>query len=239
MAPLIEARGVSKDYGGPRPLRLARLSCEASARLVIGGFGRDGAEMFVHLVSGAALPDEGEIRIDGVATRDITTDTAWLASLDRFGLVSNRAVLVEAMPIAANLALPLTLAVEPMASEVRAEVEALARDVELALDRLDAPASSLTPVERLRVHLARAVAQRPQLVLLEDPTRSLSSVGDRTAFGRTLAAVAAARSLGWLALSDDDAFAEAAAGERWQVDPATGEVRRRRRGLWPFGRSRR
>jgi hypothetical protein len=42
--------------------------------------------MFVHLVTGAALPDEGVVSIAGRDTRAISTDTEWLRSLDQFGI---------------------------------------------------------------------------------------------------------------------------------------------------------
>ena len=62
--------------------------------------------MFVHLVTGASVPDEGAVKVAGRDTRDIATDTEWLTSLDRFGIVTHRAVLLDGMSVAANLALP-------------------------------------------------------------------------------------------------------------------------------------
>ena len=50
----------------------------------------------MHLVTGAAVPDEGAVVVAGRDTRDIATDTEWLASLDRFGIVTDRAVLLDA-----------------------------------------------------------------------------------------------------------------------------------------------
>jgi predicted ABC-type transport system involved in lysophospholipase L1 biosynthesis ATPase subunit len=74
--------------------------------------------------------------------------------------------------------------------------------------------SSLKPAERLRLHLGRALIQRPQLLLLEHPTRDLSSHQEREEFGRLLAAASSERATGWLAVSDDDVFAKATRGTR-------------------------
>jgi ABC-type sugar transport system ATPase subunit len=232
-APLIDIRGVAKSYGGIRPLRLRRFTVMAGDRFVLSGFDQGAAETFVHLVSGALVPDEGVVSVAGMDTRAIATDTEWLSSLDRFGIVTHRAVLVEALSIAANLALPLTLAVDPMTPVTRGAVDALASDVGLPVDRLDAAASTLTPLERTRVHLARALAQRPQLVLLEHPTAPLVSEADRAAVGRQLRDVAARRGLGWVAISEDDAFARATGATWMRLRPATGELQRSGH-VWPW-----
>src|SRR5206468_8644925 len=86
------------------------------------GLDRLAAEAFVHLLTGALVPDRGDVLVGGRNTREIATDADWLRSLDRFGLVTERAVLLEGMPVSANLALPLTLAVDPLSDEMRARV---------------------------------------------------------------------------------------------------------------------
>ena len=180
-------------------------------------------KLFVNLVTGAAVPDEGDVRIGGRNTRDIATDTEWLASLDRFGIVTERAVLLEGLSIAANLALPLTLAIDPMPDDIRARVRALADEVGLAPARLEAPASTLSAEERVRVHLARALGPEPQVLLLEHPTARLSSDESR-AVGSTLKTVAAARQIGWVALTEDDGFARAAGGRRLRLEAKSGKL---------------
>jgi ABC-type lipoprotein export system ATPase subunit len=222
--PAIEMVGVSRRHAGPVPLRLRHLVVAAGDRRVIAGLDRGAAEMFVLLVTGAALPDEGTVRINGRDTREISTDTAWLASLDRFGIVTERAVLIDKLPIQANLALPLTLSIDPMTDLVRAHVERLADEVELARARLSAPAASLTASERLRLHLARALALDPGVLLLEHPTATLGEAPARAAFGETLRAVAERRGIGWVALSDDVEFAQRSGGERHRLMAETGEV---------------
>jgi predicted ABC-type transport system involved in lysophospholipase L1 biosynthesis ATPase subunit len=220
--PLIEIASVVKQYGGNEPIRIARLAVSARDRLVVSGLGPQAAEMLMLLISGAVLPDEGEIRIDGVSTATIATDQQWLRSLDRFGLVSGRAVLIEQLPTVSNLALPLTLSIDPLSESARMECDRVAQIVALSADRLGAPVSSLTPAERLRLHLGRALIQRPQLLLLEHPTRDLSSDQEREDFGRLLAAASSDRAVGWLAVSDDDVFANATHGTR--VGARNGEL---------------
>jgi len=222
-SPLVEIEGVTKAFGGLRPLRLQRLKIVPGERLAVAGLDAAAAETLVHLITGASVPDTGTVRVAGRDTREIATDTEWLTSLDRFGIVTRRAVLLEAMTVAANLALPLTLAIDPMSDETRAAVEQLAAAVGLPPERLDGPAASLPAEELVRVHLARALATRPEMLLLEHPTADVREEGASESLGRVLASAAAARGIGWLAITEDEAFAQASESRRVRLKPATGE----------------
>ena len=229
--PLVELHSVRKQYGAAGPLRIARLAVGARDCLALSGLDQGAAEMFVLLVTGAALPDEGEVRVAGRSTRDITTDVEWLHSLDQFGLVTDRAVLIDKISTAANMALPLTLSIDPMSDQTLARVNALAAETGLPSPRLLSPAGDLSPVERVRVHLARALAVNPSMLLLEHPTTKLQAPADVDAYGATLRAVAAARGIGWIAITDDARFARASGATRLQLVHETGELRQERRGL--------
>ena len=205
-APLVEISGLCKDHGGLSPVRLRALAVQPDDRVVLLGPDSAAAETLLHLITGAAVPDEGTVRVGGRDTREITTDTEWLHSLDRFGIVTHRAVLIEKLSVASNLALPITLAIEPMTDETRRQVEALADAVGLARPRLDVPASDLTMAERARLHLARALALTPELLLLEHPTDGIDDANARMAFGEALRAVSQARNVGWIALSRHRGF---------------------------------
>jgi ABC-type lipoprotein export system ATPase subunit len=216
--PIVELRGVEKALGESFPLRIKNFTLREHERVVLSGLPGVMGEALMNMIIGATLPDEGEVIVFGTNTRDIRTDTEWLKSLDRFGLVSNRAVLLDQSTVAQNLALPMTLAIDPMAPDVRATVEALAREVGLlheSLDRPPAPAGD-NPGERVRMHLARALANRPQVLLLEHPTRAFGADGYR--FGAMLRSIADERSLSFIAVSDDDMFARETGAQRLRVE---------------------
>jgi predicted ABC-type transport system involved in lysophospholipase L1 biosynthesis ATPase subunit len=226
--PLVEIVRVVKAYGAPQPLRIGTLTIHAGDRIALFGLDAAAAETLVHLITGASLPDEGVVRVGGRDTREIATDTEWLASLDRFGIVTARAVLMGALPIAANLALPLTLSIDPMSAETRTAVEALADQVGLSRERLGAAASSLAPAELVKVHLARALALRPELLLLEHPTATIENAASSRTIGQCLADAVAGSSVGWLALTGDGEFWKASNSTRVELTPSTGAVRRER-----------
>ncbi len=83
-------------------------------RVALAGIDAGGAEVMLNLVTGASLPDEGEVRVFGRRTADVSDGDEWLASLDCFGIVSERAVLLEGATLTQNLALPFTLEIDPV-----------------------------------------------------------------------------------------------------------------------------
>ena len=66
------------------------------------GLDQPAAEVLINLLTGASLPDTGEVHIFGRSTAEITDSTDWLATLDRFGIVSERAALLEPMTVIQN-----------------------------------------------------------------------------------------------------------------------------------------
>ena len=102
------------------------------------------------------------MRVLGRSTADITEGDDWLAWLDAFGILTHRAVLLEASTLAQNLALPLSLEIDPMPADLRRQVEALAAEADLPAERLDRPIGDAPPIVRLRTHLAKALALGPQ-----------------------------------------------------------------------------
>jgi ABC-type lipoprotein export system ATPase subunit len=221
--PLIRLTDVRKAYGGLRPLRINALSINVGDRVTLRGLDAMAAEMCVLLITGAALPETGAVTIAGRDTAAITTDTDWLSSLDLFGMVTRRAVLLDTLTVEANLALPLTLSIDPVPEEVRRVVAALADEVGLGRERLSAAVQSLSAVDRARVHLARALASSPQVLLIEHITASLSPE-DAADLGRTVVSLADDRKVAWVALTEDAHFAGALGGTGLRLDPASGDV---------------
>ena len=66
--PLVELINISKTYGGLRPLRMRGLALHAGQQVALAGFDQTTAEVFVNLLTGATLPEEGEVRVFGRVT---------------------------------------------------------------------------------------------------------------------------------------------------------------------------
>lgn len=217
--PIIELRGVEKALGESFPLRIREFTLAPGERIALGGLSGARGEALMNLITGASLPEAGEVVVFGTNTRDVKTDTEWLHSLDRFGLVSNRAVLLDHATVAQNLALPLTLAIDPIPDDVRARVDALATEAGISPDWLDRRVDEVygAGVQRMRLHLARAIAHDPQVLLLEHPTINHFGVASDL-FGAAVRAIADARKLSMLVVTDDDRLARSSGARRFRVE---------------------
>ncbi len=173
---------------------------------VVTGPSGSGKTTLLRLVAGLDRPTDGRV---------VTLGTD-LATLDRDGLAHFRAAhigivdqvrdLVPFMTARENVELGLAIrGVAPDDARPRAE-EAL-RSVGLG-DHLDRAPDGLSAGERLRVALARALAPRPDLLILDEPTAALDRAGARSV-ARLLAGLDDGR-VTVLATTHDPALIEAA-----------------------------
>ena len=223
-APLLEIRGLAKDYQALRPLRIKSLTLVPGDILAISGLDAVAAETFVHLVTGATLPDSGDIALFGHNTRTITDGEAWLKSLDGVGMVTARGIVIEMFTVLQNIALSYTLEVDPIDPNVVPKATALAREVGLDDSTFEVAAGRSSPDVHMRIHLARALALGPRLLIAEHPSARLARQ-TVAAFGADLARLARSRGLALLALTADDELAKAIGGNRLELVAATGELR--------------
>lgn len=222
--PLVSVRGLVKEYQALRPLRIDALTVGPGDVVSIMGLDAAAAEMLVGLLTGAVLPDRGEVRLFGRPTSEVTDSDAWLALLDAVGIVTDRAVLIAQFTVEQNIAMPYTLAIDPVAAEVRPRVAALAALVGIPPEALATPVAEAAPVIQARVRLARALALEPSLLLVEHPSASLPR--DSVApFAADLARVAQARALAVLTITADEAFVRGLGGVVLLHQPATGALR--------------
>lgn len=221
--PVVELRNVSKDYRGLRPLRINHLVLRRGETVALLGLDPAAAEVLVNLITAATLPDSGDVEIFGSPTRDITDPDTWFRSLDRFGVLSERIVLVNELTVEQNLALPLSLEVDDMAPGVRSQVRNLADEVGIPPTMRRASMGKADAVTRLRVRLGKALALNPGILLAEHPN-ALVSPDEVRLLGSDLASIAARRRLGMLVVTADAAFAAAVCKTVLALRPATGRV---------------
>lgn len=221
---MVSVKGLVKSYHALRPLRLQALDLAEGVVVSLTGLDAAAAEMLVGLLTGAVLPDEGEIQLFGKSTKDVTDSDAWLAMLDGVGIVTDRAVLIGQFAVEQNIAMPFTLTVDPIDAAVRPRVTALAAEVGLSPDDLGRPVAQSPPAVVARVRLARALALGPRVLFVEHPSASLPR-DEVKGFAADLARVARSRRLAVLAMTADELFAGALGGRTLHLEPATGELR--------------
>lgn len=223
--PLVIVRGVTKDYRGLRPLRISSFDLHAGQSVALLGFDEVTAELLVNLVTGAILPDSGDVTVMGRSTASIAHADDWVETLDQFGLLSERAVLLDQLTAEQNLAMPLTLELDELPAGVREAVTRLAAEVGLSNEELYQPVTMLSPIARLRVRLGRALALDPRVLLAEHPNASLPK-NAVSGFAADIARVTTGRRLASLVITADSAFARAITDEVLTLQPATGELKR-------------
>ena len=214
---------IRKDYHALRPLRLQHLELRRGESVALLGLDRVGAELLSNLIMGGTLPDAGEVRVLGTLTQSITNVDEWLGSMHRFGILSERIVLLENFSVEQNLALPFSLEVEPVPEDIRSRVRGLAEEAGLDPALFGQPAGRLNAEALQRTRLAKALALDPQILLAEHPNATLSpECAER--FARDLATIAKRRNLAMVLVTADAWFARGAADRVLTVRPATGQL---------------
>jgi ABC-type transporter Mla maintaining outer membrane lipid asymmetry ATPase subunit MlaF len=225
-APAVELRAIAKSYGALRPLRIERLEVAPGEPVAVIGLDQPAAEVLIGLITGASLPDAGEVRVFGRSTREITDGDEWLAGLDRFGIVSDRAALLDALSVLQNLAVPFSLEVEPPSDEVRDRAAALGAELLIRATLHDVRAGDLDGSGRLRLRVARALAFDPALVLLEHPSASVPP-GEAQTVARDIRSALGRRGAASLTLTADRTVAAAIASRVLVLEPASGRLKPR------------
>jgi branched-chain amino acid transport system ATP-binding protein len=161
MAPLLELRAVSKSFG--QVVVADDLSYELEAGEVLGVVGPNGAgkTSMLNLISGNLQPDAGQILLDG---HDITTMPAHARARAGIGRTFQIPRPFSGMTVFENVLVGASHARQ--ADRLERCVEALTLAGLIA--RANAIAGSLTLLDRKRLDLARALAMRPRLLMLDE-----------------------------------------------------------------------
>jgi branched-chain amino acid transport system ATP-binding protein len=172
MTALLEVDSVSKRFGGVQAVN--RLSFKVHEREILGLIGPNGAgkSTLFDLINGVLAPDEGRVRLRGV---DITGKAPYRVA--QHGLARTHQIVqpLGKMSVLENCTVGACFGREnlPLA---RARMVAREMAVVVGLgDRLSTPAAQLTIAGKKRLELARALAARPMLLLLDEVLAGLNA----------------------------------------------------------------
>ncbi|MGY0059822.1 ABC transporter ATP-binding protein [Streptomyces sp. LZ34] len=172
--PVIELRDVSRGYdGGPPALDDVSLTVRAGEAVAILGPSGSGKSTLLNLIAGLDRPDAGTVTVDRVRV-----DTLGEAASARFrratiGMVFQFFNLLDDLTVEDNVALPARMAGQSRRAAHRRAAELLQS---LGVDRhAGAYPGRLSGGERQRVAVARALVNRPALLLADEPTGALDS----------------------------------------------------------------
>jgi osmoprotectant transport system ATP-binding protein len=170
MAALIELENVSKSFDGGRTFVVAdvTLRVESGALLALVGASGAGKTTTLKFINRLLEPDRGEVRIAGepVGNGDPT------ALRRRIGYVFQGIGLFPHMSVGENIGItPQLLGWPP--GEIAARVHELLELVELPRSYASRSPSTLSGGEQQRAGVARALAARPRIVLMDEPFGAL------------------------------------------------------------------
>ena len=176
--PFLAAVGVARSFGRTAALSGANVAVDRGEIVAVMGPSGSGKSTLLHCLSGILVPDEGEIRLDGMRVDQLGEAARTELRRRRFGFVFQFGQLVPDLPAAENVALPLLLEREQRRSALTRARSWLER---LGLDGLDdRRPGELSGGEAQRVALALAVVTEPDVVFADEPTGSLDSLsGER------------------------------------------------------------
>jgi branched-chain amino acid transport system ATP-binding protein len=160
---LLEVRGVSKSFRGLRAVHDASFEIpEGSINALIGPNGAGKTTIF-NMVAGVYRPDSGSIAFDRKPIHGLRPDQVCSAGIGRtFQVVKPFA----GLSVLDNVMVGAFLK-EKTAVAARKVAVAVLEKLHLGAKR-DMPASSLTLPDRKRLEVARALATRPRLLLLDE-----------------------------------------------------------------------
>ena len=166
---MLEVRGVTKIYGGLRAVDGASLDvAEGSIAALIGPNGAGKTTLFAAM-TGFALPDQGSVRFRGEDITGLAPHVVCGRGMVRTFQVTQP---FARLSVRENIMVGAYLHTAGRA-EAAASADAIARRVGMA-ELLERTASGITVAARKRLELARALATRPKLLLLDEVMAGLN-----------------------------------------------------------------
>lgn len=164
-APVLEVSGLTRAFGGLVAVNAVDLSVQPGQIVGLLGPNGSGKTTALNLISGVLRPDSGSIRFAGQAIEGMAAHRIARLGLARtFQLVR----VLSGMSCAENVKAGLAFHRPPLSrGEIDESVDRLLRRVGLT-NRAEVPASELTYIDCKRLELARALALKPRLLLLDE-----------------------------------------------------------------------
>jgi putative ABC transport system ATP-binding protein len=172
VAPLIEIRGLTKSYDAGRPaLNGLNLTVQSGEALAVLGPSGSGKSTLLNLIAGLDRPSGGSVNVAGLRVDGFGEAESSRYRRHWIGMVFQFFNLLDDLTVTDNVLLPAQLAGTSRAVARRRAADLLRR---LGIDQhAGAYPGRLSGGERQRVAVARALMNRPPLLLADEPTGAL------------------------------------------------------------------
>jgi putative ABC transport system ATP-binding protein len=180
--PIAASEALEREYevgsGVVHALQGVSLRIDRGRLTVIHGRSGSGKTTLLNMIGGLDRPTRGQVWVDGAEVSTMGEEELVRMRREKIGFVFQAFGLVPILSAAENVEVPLRL--QNMAPDVRAErVAELLELVGLAGRSRHRP-YELSGGEQQRVAIVRALANRPKLLIADEPTGQLDSANART-----------------------------------------------------------
>ncbi len=177
-APLLEARGIEKQFGRVVALRDGNFSLDHNEVHAIVGDNGAGKSTLIKIISGVYHADGGELHLDG---RPFVAANPREARELGIETVYQDLALAEHLDAAANLFLGREVYLPPPLSwfgfldrkTMRSRAEEELQRLKIGVQSVEEPVANLSGGQRQAVAVARAIAWGTRIVIMDEPTAAL------------------------------------------------------------------
>ncbi|NIQ95235.1 MAG: ABC transporter ATP-binding protein [Desulfuromonadales bacterium] len=177
---VIKAESLTKEYGRGaarvRALRGLDLEIPRGSFTCIVGPSGHGKSTLMHLIGGLDRPSGGRVTIDGQEISELKEKQLAALRAEKIGFVFQFFNLLQSLTAAENVEAALMLAGVPEARQKERARELLS--LVGLLEKADAKPGQLSGGQQQRVAVARALANDPPVLLMDEPTGNLDSVAE-------------------------------------------------------------
>lgn len=173
--PKIKLAGVTKSFDGKQILRGIDVSVEAQESLCIIGTSGCGKSVSLKCLLGLIVADGGSIKIDGQEILGANRKKLE-AVRRRFGMTFQFGALFDSLPIWQNVTFRLAQSQTLSSDDARQIARDTITQLGLASHVIDQYPAELSGGMQKRVALARAIADKPEILLFDEPTSGLDPI---------------------------------------------------------------
>ncbi|KQV19224.1 MULTISPECIES: ABC transporter ATP-binding protein [unclassified Kitasatospora] len=170
---VVQLDGVHKEYGDLKALDGVSLEIRAGEAVAVMGPSGCGKSTLLNMVAGLDRPSAGTVRVNGHDLGGLNETGLALFRRRQVGMIFQFFNLLDDLPALDNVALAAQLTGTP-AKQARHRALELFEELGIA-DRRNTYPAALSGGERQRVAVARALMNRPALLLADEPTGALDS----------------------------------------------------------------
>lgn len=170
---MIKATGIDKSFGQLQVLRNVSLEVQPNEIVTITGASGAGKTTLLQILGSLDKPDSGKVWIDGTDIFSLSQSRLSEFRNQKIGFVFQFHQLLPEFTAIENAMLPMLIRTDNF-DRARAEAKEILSYLNLS-DRLEHKPNELSGGEKQRVAMARALINKPKVILADEPSGSLDS----------------------------------------------------------------